>query len=422
MSSENEQPKRSGVGEQLRRAREKMGRSASEMARELRLTVDKIEALEAEDYGRLPAEAYVKGYLRNYAVAVGLSPDALVEAYDRHLRGESHPDDDDQAPLIPEPERPLMEHPWRVAWVSLLLLVVVSTVTIWMVGQPGEPQRPGEEMAEGPEGADSTPAPGGTSGQFQGPAGPEESEGSPDEGEPVEQAAGGGEEPMATVPGITAPLAATASDPLPSTEPVPAVPPEASADKPSVAAPPGPAAPASSGRPKAAPTPEAPAFRGAGAPPTPPEELQILRVHTWAASWMKVADERGNLLLRRLIPADHDIRLYGKAPFQVKVGNAAGVQLYFEGNPLPPLGGAGQVVRLNVDAESRTIPESEVGPPSNLEEVKRVVRERGISGRSGAGGAASGGATGRSEGTGGEAPASDQPGSSTGPPTSRGPS
>jgi hypothetical protein len=42
------------------------------------------------------------------------------------------------------------------------------------------------------------------------------------------------------------------------------------------------------------------------------------------------------------------------------------VQLYFEGKPLAPLGDPGEVVRVNVDADSETIPESEVSRPPGL--------------------------------------------------------
>ncbi|MFB6261356.1 MAG: RodZ domain-containing protein, partial [Thiohalorhabdaceae bacterium] len=98
-----------------------------------------------------------------------------------------------------------------------------------------------------------------------------------------------------------------------------------------------------------------------------PGDLQTLRVHTWADSWIEVADDRGRTLLRRLVKEGRDVRLYGEAPFQVKVGNAAGVQLYFEGEPLTPLGDQGEVVSLNVDGESPTVAESEVAPPGESE-------------------------------------------------------
>ena len=374
MTDETEQTDRPGAGEQLRRAREEMGRSSEDMAGELRLTVEQVESLEAEAFDKLPGETYVRGYLRNYAAAVGLPPETVLEAYDQDVRG-IDPGEEDQSPLFPEPERPLIDHPLRVAGISLLLLGVVSGATIWMVGQSGENGQTGEKVA-GKSAGDKEPAPkpapeggaeaGSEDATAEGPASPGASPAATEEA-----AAGPDEEAVAAGPRTDLPPApgqetGEGDSPGAGEE---AGPEPAGTDTPSAASP-GP----EEGRPPR--ETGTSAFRGAGPSPTMPEDLQTLRIHTWAPSWIEVADARGNLLLRRLIESDHDLRLYGQPPFQVKVGNAAGVQLYYEGSPLPALGGATEVVRLTVDDESETVPESEVGPPPNLEEVKRLVRER----------------------------------------------
>lgn len=352
MASEQEHHDRLGPGEQLRRAREAMGRAPGDMAEELRLTEEQVHALEADDFARLPGEAYVRGYLRNYAAAVGLAPEEVMAAYEQRSIGNGDPTDENDTPLIPEPERPLIEHPWRVVWVSLALLVVVSVFTVWLVGERGEPMLPDQadtpagegsqsaKMAAGEDGASRT-ADGGTK---------EADTTSPDAGK---QAAAGPD-------GKSEGAAASAS---------PAVAPSASVDEGQA---PRFQGPTLTGPGLEEPTlPELPDPTGSG-PAASPNELQTLRVHTWAKSWLEVADNRGRVLLRRLVGEGRDLRLYGQAPFQVKVGNAAGVQLYFEGAPLPPLGRPGQVVRLNVDAESRTIAESEVAPPEALAEARQA--------------------------------------------------
>lgn len=56
-----------GVGRVLADARQAKGLTVSEVAEKLKLSGRQIEALEAEDYDRLPAAVFVRGFIRNYA-------------------------------------------------------------------------------------------------------------------------------------------------------------------------------------------------------------------------------------------------------------------------------------------------------------------------------------------------------------------
>eukprot|EP00119_Amphimedon_queenslandica_P019362 XP_019859781.1 PREDICTED: uncharacterized protein LOC109588028 [Amphimedon queenslandica] len=74
----------SGIGSRLRRAREDSGRSIQEIADELPLRPKILEALENDDFENLPAPIFVRGYLRTYARLLDISPDPLLEAYERY--------------------------------------------------------------------------------------------------------------------------------------------------------------------------------------------------------------------------------------------------------------------------------------------------------------------------------------------------
>ena len=74
---------RTGVGSALRRAREVRGLSLDEAARDTRLRVDQLDALEREDFDVLPGEVYVRASLRTYASYLGIDPDKVVEVYAR---------------------------------------------------------------------------------------------------------------------------------------------------------------------------------------------------------------------------------------------------------------------------------------------------------------------------------------------------
>lgn len=75
------------VGDRLRREREKQGLNPHQMAEQLRLRPRQIIALENGDYNNLPGQAFVTGFLRSYANALGLDAVALVGLYKSEHEG-----------------------------------------------------------------------------------------------------------------------------------------------------------------------------------------------------------------------------------------------------------------------------------------------------------------------------------------------
>lgn len=73
-----------GVGPALRKAREHRGLTLDEAARDTKLRVDLLSALEDESFDALLGDVYVRGALRTYAQYLGLSPDKVVAAYAAH--------------------------------------------------------------------------------------------------------------------------------------------------------------------------------------------------------------------------------------------------------------------------------------------------------------------------------------------------
>ena len=73
-----------GVGPALEKARRIRGLTLDEASRDTRLRVDQLMALEVEDFGALPSDAFIRGALRTYAQYLGVSPDKVLGAYARH--------------------------------------------------------------------------------------------------------------------------------------------------------------------------------------------------------------------------------------------------------------------------------------------------------------------------------------------------
>ncbi len=68
------------VGVALRQAREQLGLSVADVAKRLKFASRQIEALEEEDFARLPEMAFVRGFVRSYAKLLQLDPVPLLAA------------------------------------------------------------------------------------------------------------------------------------------------------------------------------------------------------------------------------------------------------------------------------------------------------------------------------------------------------
>lgn len=67
-------------GASLAAARNNIGLSVADVARSLRLSVRQIEAIEADDFERLPGKTFLRGFVRNYAKLLNVDPEPLLEA------------------------------------------------------------------------------------------------------------------------------------------------------------------------------------------------------------------------------------------------------------------------------------------------------------------------------------------------------
>lgn len=82
-----------GLGEFLKRGREKAGISLDDLAQRTRIRVENLESLEREDLDSLPSDAYVRGFVRQVCREVGLAPNDGLLRYDV-LRARGAPPDE----------------------------------------------------------------------------------------------------------------------------------------------------------------------------------------------------------------------------------------------------------------------------------------------------------------------------------------
>ncbi|MBS1144382.1 MAG: helix-turn-helix protein [Proteobacteria bacterium] len=73
------------VGEQLRLAREARGLQVADIAQTLKLGQRQVEALESGDWGNLPGNTFIRGFVRNYARLIQIDSAPLMLLLDQVL-------------------------------------------------------------------------------------------------------------------------------------------------------------------------------------------------------------------------------------------------------------------------------------------------------------------------------------------------
>jgi len=126
--AEREEPALTGpsLPDRLAAARERKGVDLMRAERDTKIRARYLGALERGDYRELPGAVYTKGFLRNYAIYLGLDPDDVLRQW-RRERGDLGTPEPLVVPLRPidEPARPLTFSP-SVIVAALLTFVVVA--------------------------------------------------------------------------------------------------------------------------------------------------------------------------------------------------------------------------------------------------------------------------------------------------------
>ena len=128
--TENQIENSNELGALLTRAREKLSFSQKDIASKLNLKVEFIAALDANDFDKLPAPTYVRGYIRSYACAVNLNADSLINLYEGSA--EAPPEIlPDVKPVVQASSR---DKPVK-AMTYLVTLTLVIMIIAWWQGQ-----------------------------------------------------------------------------------------------------------------------------------------------------------------------------------------------------------------------------------------------------------------------------------------------
>ena len=280
------------AGRSLAAERERQGLSRVEMAQRLHMSAGQVEALETGEYSRLPKGPFLRGFVRNYARALGLD----VEAVLAQLAQEGP---HDVAPGIVVPNQnirfdPLGERlssPYvKAAGIAFVAIALGFAALYWWFFIKPEPPAAhrAEPAATTPAATSTAPASASTAEAGNGPA---------------------GAAPATPASAVNAPAASGAPAPATSGAPAAAT--------------------------SAAPATASPAAQGTATGAAAEKGEAVLDFHFDAESWVEVRDASNRVLMQRTNAAGSDAEVSGRPPLRVIVGNSSKVSLRYNGSDFP---------------------------------------------------------------------------------------
>jgi cytoskeleton protein RodZ len=285
-----------GVGAVLKAARERAGMSLGEVADRLKLSIRQLEAIEHDDFQQLPGSIFVRGFVRNYARFLHVDPEPLMLQLEQHfpsavndvvnlVKHDAQGDAVAHAPQANGLDSARTAGGNKGKWlVIVLVLAALAAAAAWLLSRPANKVDDSKQTLQ----------------------------------------------PMLTEQAASAVSASAASAALPQTEaasapqatPTAAMQPVASA--PVVATQPAPAVVA--GKPQAS--------VAAATDAVPAAATGKISLSAKQAAWISVIDATGKKLQFGTLEAGGSKELSGTPPFQLKIGNAAQVELSFNGQPV----------------------------------------------------------------------------------------
>ena len=250
--------------------------SIEDAARQLRLSVRQITALEEGDYSKLPSGMFLRGFVRNYARLVQIDAAPLLQWLQRELPPDPRHAILPQAEQIPFPSnREQMRRNLIIMGVVVALALPLLIYEIYRGGKTAQ--------------------------------------------QSVTQVTSG-----------TGSEAGKAAAPVPMQLPLPTVvtPPDSVGAEPAVAT-------ADALQPKNdSPVQDQPIKTTTRASASPDAGKSVLRFVFEKESWVAVRDGRGKTVFSQLNPSGTEQVVYGKPPFSLIVGNATAVKLDYNDRPV----------------------------------------------------------------------------------------
>ena len=115
------------IGELLRLAREERGIALREISNQTRISMRYLEAIEGNDYKRLPGGIFNRSFLKAYARYIGFDEAQALEGYAQYLSDQGQADDDILTPHYSKVYSGAgTRSPMMTVFLAILILVVLT--------------------------------------------------------------------------------------------------------------------------------------------------------------------------------------------------------------------------------------------------------------------------------------------------------
>jgi cytoskeletal protein RodZ len=120
------------IGEKLRLAREARGIALRDISDQTRISMRYLEAIELDDYRRLPGGIFNRSFIRAYAKFIGYDENQAIEDYSRTLRELGQPDEETKSykSLVYTDDGAYNRSPLMTLLLALVILAVLS-LCVW---------------------------------------------------------------------------------------------------------------------------------------------------------------------------------------------------------------------------------------------------------------------------------------------------
>jgi cytoskeleton protein RodZ len=157
-----------GIGATLREARSRRKLDLAEVEAAIKIRVRYLQAMENEEWDALPGDAYARGFIRTYAIHLGLDGERLADEYRRSAAtpgSDRTPKRVEPVPASGRSERSRV--PGRLLAVAVALGLAALVVAIGLAGGDDDPSVPeprgsagSAERRQASQRAEPTPKPG----------------------------------------------------------------------------------------------------------------------------------------------------------------------------------------------------------------------------------------------------------------------
>lgn len=129
------------LGKMLSEARERLGLTVMDVASQIKFAPKQIEALEADDFERLPEAAFLRGFVRSYAKVLHLDAETLLAALPQRKAAQAGLLAEAAGERFPDARSAQRQN---MVWLgaSLLLITVVVGFVFWSGNAPPAQTKP----------------------------------------------------------------------------------------------------------------------------------------------------------------------------------------------------------------------------------------------------------------------------------------